>query len=49
MYKIKHEADKINQLQMSVYFSLFRAVISVKEKKNPLKKNPNKQKSGNDF
>lgn len=35
IYKKKLEADKINQLQMSVYFSLFRAVISVKKKKNP--------------
>lgn len=32
------EADKINQLQMSVYFSLFRAVISVKKKKKSVKK-----------
>lgn len=33
---------------MSVYFSLFRAVISVKKKKIR-KKNLDKQKSGNGF
>lgn len=34
---------------MSVYFSLFRAVISVKKKKKIRKKNLDKQKSGNGF
>lgn len=34
---------------MSVYFSLFRAVISVKKKKKSVKKNLDKQKSGNGF
>lgn len=43
IYIKKLEADKINQLQMSVYFSLFRAVISVK-KKNPLKKSKQTKK-----